>query len=372
MGTGKMMSDPQMIWRLGRWLSHRSTGAVRLSWSDGEMVLKVQRGKVVAIEGMEPEQVSGRLGLEPLGFPDALQEAQALAQRHAIPENRIVATVKEEMQAGLRGWLLDPERQLELLDGEATEIDGPTISLAHALVEVVLASEDAALPGAVLPVLEVLLRRSPDFLELYASLQLSEEADLIVAKITGQRTAGEIQSRSPHAGGEIVRLLAALVCSGLLEAVPVVAPEEPEAPPPIAPPLEGAPRRFKIPVLWLAAAAVAVLVLVASFGYILTRPDTSDETGTATWGMVVDMGCEPEDLQRILRKASSSPGELQAARADAGEGEPCWRLIWGGFATRELAEESVGDIPSAFLHEGFEPHPVELPDQESQDEGGST
>jgi len=357
-----MMTDPQMIWRFGRWLGHRNTGAARLGWADGELVLRVQRGKVVAVEGIEPVRVGGRLGLEPLGFPDALQEARALAQRHGIPENRTVATVKDELQSGLRAWLLDPGRQLELVDAEAVEIDGPTISLTHALVEIVLASEDDAFSSAILPSLEVLLRRSPDFLELYAPLCLSEEADLIAAKITGQRTAAEIRARSPHAEDGVVRLMAALVGAGLLEAVPVAAPERPESEDLPTPAFETPPRRLRIPVLWLVVAAVAALLVVSVVGFVLTRPWSGQDAPTSSWGLAVDMGCEPEDFQRILRKASSSPGQLQAARADLGDGEPCWRLIWGGFSTQEEAEESIDQVPPAFLHEGFDPHAVELPE----------
>ena len=78
------------------------------------------------------------------------------------------------------------------------------------------------------------------------------------------------------------------------------------------------------------------------------------------------MGCEPEELQRVLKKARQHPETLRPVQANTGDDNPCWRLIWGEFETREQAENAVADLPDALKMDGFEPHPIELP-VEAQD-----
>jgi hypothetical protein len=81
----------------------------------------------------------------------------------------------------------------------------------------------------------------------------------------------------------------------------------------------------------------------------------------AEWGLVVDMGCEPQELQRVLRKVRQYPDALRAVEAGGAEGGPCWRLIWGRFPSREAASRAIADIPAHLKLEGFTPHAVELP-----------
>jgi len=217
------MDDPQVTWRLGRWIARRESGTLTLTWSSGSMTVAVVSGKVVAVHGIDPAEVAYELGFGPIGYPELLAEARAVARHEGTGETQAVGAAKTVLQRRLRTWIADPQRSLEIDDGEPEVPDGPTVSLAHAMVELMLADDDPELPRHVLPDLGVLLRRSASFLELYAPLRLSEEADLIVAKITGQRTAVEIASRSPHGQEEVIRLLAALVATGMLEPVPVAA-----------------------------------------------------------------------------------------------------------------------------------------------------
>lgn len=357
------MHDPDLIWRFGRWIARRKTGSVRLAWSGGELLLGVRRGSVVSLEGPDSTAVAAGLGCEPVGHDDLLREARELAFQHEMPESRPVAAVKEILQDGFGRWLEDSQRSLELEDA-APEGSGPTISLSHAIVELLLSDSGGQMPSTILPNLEVILRRAPNFLDLYSPLRLSEEADLVVAKITGQRTASEIASRSPHGSDEVLRLIAALVATGMLE--PVSAAEGHISEDALTVDLsEEAPARRQLPVRWIGIAAAALVALLAVLLVVVLRPKETPEPPElgAAWGVVVDMGCEPEELQRVLKKARQNPESLRPVQADTGDENPCWRLVWGRFATREEAEGEAANVPERLLLEGFQPHAIELPEE---------
>jgi hypothetical protein len=82
--------------------------------------------------------------------------------------------------------------------------------------------------------------------------------------------------------------------------------------------------------------------------------------GTGDWGVVVEMGCEPTDLQRMLRKRNLERKALRTVKADPANGDTCFRLVWGSFPTQEAAEEAVGDVPSNLIEDGFQPHVIEV------------
>ena len=358
------MRDPDLIWRLGRWLARRRSGDLLLLGSQGSLVLRLARGKILAAEGADTGLLGARLGFPAIGRENIFDEAREIAAAHGLPETQAIAAVKEILQEALEAWLLDPDRRLEIRDTEPSGDVGPTISMAHALVERVLSSQDPAVTRAILPDLNVLLRRADDFLELYSPLRLSEEADLIVAKVTGQRTAREIADRSPHGPGEVLNLLGALVAAGMLEPVPITEAADELEPVPVLVPPDMEPERRRLPV-WLLlavlAAAVAILVLIAALWH---RPGDTAEAPAASglqWGLVVDMGCEPQELQRVLKKSHQYPKELLPLRAEAAGGSPCWRLVWGRFPDRESASRAVADIPAKLRQDGFSPHPIELP-----------
>lgn len=362
------MSDPHEIWQLGQWIGRQEGGAARLGWADGELILRVHRGRIRFVEGVDSSELSRRLSCEPAGHRDLLAEARALAHDGQIAETYAMGAAKELIQKSLRAWLLDPNRELEVVEGEPDEVEGATISITHTLVELVLSDTSGDIAAAVLPNDDVLLIRSPGFLDLYAPLRLSEEADLIVSKITGERTASEVAESSNHGVGEVMRLLAGLVVTGILE---------PETPLRISDdvdllPVEevmAGPRR-RLPVTWILAVAAALLAVLAVIAFITTRSGNSEPVqGVASakdlsWALVIDMGCEPQDLQRVLKKAQEHPKVLRPVAADAGGGQPCWRLVWGRFSTRESAEAAIGGIPDDLLQQGFDPHPIELTGEE--------
>jgi len=354
------MDDPQVTWRLGRWIARRVSGTLTLTWSSGSITLAVIAGKVVAVHGIDPSEVALELGFGPIGYPELLAEARAVARHEGTGETQAVGAAKTVLQRRLRQWITDPERELEIDDAEPEAIDGPTVSLAHALVELLLADDDASLTHHVLPDLGVLLRRSPSFLELYAPLRLSEEADLIVAKITGQRTAVEIASRSPHGQEEVIRLLAALVVTGMLEPVPVASSTNEVDILERSPMLEEVTRR-RLPIRWLLIAA-AVLAVALVIGTLFTLRGRAAPAAPADgqWSLVVDMGCEPQELRRVLQKANQHPKDLQAMRASLDQSDPCWRLVWGRFPSEDAALAAIDRIPAGYARDGFTPHAIQI------------
>ena len=357
------MNDPHEIWQLGRWVARQESGAARLGWTGGELILRVHTGRVRFVEGVDSAELCARLSCEPMGNADVLEEARALAGARQIAETFAMGAAKELIQAKLREWLLDPDRVLEVVEGEPDEVEGATISITHTLVELVLSDTSGEAAGAILPDLDVLLNRSPDFLDLYAPLRLSEDADLIVSKISGERTAREISDRSEHGAGEVVRLLAGLVVTGILE------PEQPlliDSDVNLLPAEdEEVSERRRVPVLWIVGAAALLVIALAVIAWMMSRPDSGPPeeavAGSAHgWALVIDMGCEPQDLQRVLKKAQQNPKLVRPVAADSDGGEPCWQLVWGHFPNRESAASATRDVPSELQREGFEPHPIEL------------
>ncbi len=361
------MNNPDEIWQLGNWIARREDGAARLGWSGGELILRLHGGRIRFVEGVDPLELCRRLSCEPVGNIDLLEEARGLAKNGQIAETYAMGAAKELLQKSLRAWFLDPQRELEVVEGEPNDVEGATISITHTLVELVLSDTTGELSRSILPDLDVLLSRSPKFLDLYAPLRLSEEADLIVSKITGERTAQEVATRSTHGADEVVRLLAALVVTGILEPEPALVvggdmdllPVDDD---------EEFPRR-KVPVAWIVAAAAALAVALIVLIWMMTgsEPTAEDDTVAVSnigWGLVIDMGCEPQDLQRVLKKAQDNPKVVRPVAIDSGEGEPCWQLVWGRFPNRAAAAGATEAIPDGLSHQGFEPHPIELTGEE--------
>ncbi len=361
------MNDPQVIWRLGRWVAERKPGSARLSASDVAFEMALSDGRIVSVTGIDTSLLGRALNCEPLGETDLVAEAVALATANAISEATAMGAAKTLLQDHLRTWFLQPDRQLELVDQLQESRSENSISATHTLVEMVLSDPDGATTTAVLPGLDVLLRRAEGFLDLYAPLGLSEEADLIVAKITGQRTAEEIASRSPHDHTDVIKLLAALTASGMLEAVRAASPEK--APILIADPEPQAglareyPARRLSPLLVLVAAVVIATAAVATwwFGFREGKAPPQPEV-PGHWAVAVDLGCEPHEYRRLLQVARRHDDVRPIALTGDGEADDgtCWRLVWGDFPTQSDAQAAVDRVPSAILRDGFEPHVVEV------------
>ena len=360
------MSEPHEIWQFAQWIGRLDGGAARLGWAGGELILRIHKGRVRFVEGVDTGELGRRLNCETMGSIDLLEEARLLAARGLVSETQAMGAAKELLQANLRGWLLDPERELEVVEGEPDGVEGATVSITHTLVELILSDTSGATADAILPDRDLVLGRSHRFLDLYAPLRLSEDADLIVSKITGERTAREVIDRASHDEGEVIRLLAALSVTGILEteSTPLLGADmdllpldEEEKPP-----------RRRVPVLWIAGAAAALIIALAVIVWVMTRPHDSTpmeavEAPDIEWGLVIDMGCEPQDLQRVLKKAQDNPKAVRPVAADSGDGEPCWRLVWGRFESQAAAEAAAKGIPKELRRQGFDPHPIELADE---------
>ncbi len=340
------MESPELIWRFGQWIARRESGAARLVWSAGEAVLRIHNGKVVSFEGPDSSVVAQRLGCQPLGHRDLLEEARALAARGGPTETQAVGTAKEILQQSIHAWMLDPQRRLELVEGEPDLPEGPTISISHAVVELVLSDVEHSVYMTVLPEPGIILRRSTSFLQLYPPLRLSEEADLIVSKVSGQRPAEEVASSSTHGPQEVLRLLAALVASGMLEPMPLATPLQREAFLPDAESEKTSTRR-RLPITWLVVAVVAIAGALAAVTYLVGRARVATAVEGGAWTIVVDMGCEPNDLERILKRSQEKPNLVRAVRVQDAGGFECWRLVWGQFPSREKAEKKLTDIPNS-------------------------
>jgi len=361
------MQDPQIIWRLGRWIARRENGAAHLVWEHGEFILTLDQGRIVSAGGFDSTEVARRLECQPAGNTDLLEEARSIAASGEIPEPQAIGAAKEVIQDGIKQWMKDPGRGLNIVDGDPDDVDGSKISITHTIVELVLASTGDDLASAILPNHDVLLRRTSSFLDLYGPLRLSEEADLIVAKVSGQRTADEIATRSPHGQGETIRLLCALVATGMLEAVSVVNPTADlhVIPSEIEYDEESSQtRRLSIPLI--AGGLVVLAIALGLLGLWLKAQykDPSQTLSTVKWALVVDMGCEPDELRRILTKARSNPKTAQPVAIGQENGEdPCWQLAWGTFSSREDAEKNISKVPSSLKREGFQPLAIELPEK---------
>jgi hypothetical protein len=358
------MHDPKQIWEFGRWIARRDVGSVRLSWPEGEVRLGVREGRVHSVEGIDSGELANRLGCTSLGDADLLAEARALGRDFGIPETKAMGAAKEMLQEVLLQWLTDPDREFDADGDEPPEADGATISLTHAVVELILADTQGTVAESVLPDRDVFLKRSGSFLDLYVPLRLSEEADLIVANITGELTAADLAGTSDHSPDEVLRLEAALVAGGMLEAqqrtIPVVTPDWPDTEF-----SDDEVTRKKIPGWMLGVAAAVLVVIIAVVVFAFLGGDDGAEpltAGSGDWGVVVEMGCEPQDLQRMVRKRNLQRKSLRTIKADPTNGDTCFRLVWGSFPSKEDAESALGDIPADLIEEGFQPHAVEITD----------
>ncbi len=368
------MADTHEILRLAQWIARQEGGAARLRWDSGELIIRVYNGRIRFVEGIDTGALCRRLSCEPIGRIDLLEEARELAGNGQIAETYAMGAAKELLQQHLKKWLLDPRRELEIVEGEPDAVTGATISITHTLVELVLSDTSGSISSVILPDLDVLLSRAPNFIELYSPLRLSEDADLIVSKITGERTAREVAGRSEHALEEVSRLLAALVVTGILEPEPeLVVDSEVDLLP--AEGYSDSPRR-RIPVSWIVGSAALLLIILLAIAWMVTRSggDASAAGGQPTgrhWALVVDMGCEPPDLQRVLKKADQHPDSVRPVAADSSGGQPCWQLVWGQFSSRDAAQKAASQIPATLRRQGFEPHPIELTGDEARPSAAS-
>lgn len=372
-----IMGEARAILDFGRWVASRPAGSATLGWSDGVLVLDIRDGKIVGVSGPNPQVLTRTFGTNPPDGDDLIALAQAMAPQSGLSEIQAVGAVKSILLDSLQLWFMDPDRSFDVSDTIPESRSAHSISATHALVELVLSSPDDTIVHAILPDRNVLLTRTEGFLDLYAPLGLAEEADLIVAKITGQRTGAEIEAHSPHPKDEVARLLAALTATGMLTirdpdppSIGISLGPEPEPTPSIE---EHAPQRRLSPLILFVPALAVVAAAFAVWWFFFRAPADVDTKNppSAHWGVVVDLGCEPHEYRRLMQVARLNDEVRPIAVEDVQDSsEDCWRLVWGDFSTAALAERAFPKVPAEVRRDGFELHAVEIPSAQNPLDSG--
>jgi hypothetical protein len=337
--------------QLASWVGRKSRGSARLHWGDHELILYVSATHVIAVEGDDGEVLSSAFGLVSGG--EWFREAQNAVAGGQVSQGEANAVVKRALAESLHAFFAAPDATVSFDPTLLYDTESLTISYPHLVTELVLGSGGEDLVPVFLANPDWLLRRLPDFLRRVDALGLTEEALAILAKVNDARSAEEIAAPSPHGRDVALRLLAAAVAGGLVEAaarlpeVPVLsAAEEAEM---------TRPRRRVWRWLLLFVLLAAVVAAIA-----LTAPWKRGATAGAggPWGVAVDGGCQPAELERLYRSQDRDPVQFRVVPFGQGQ-EQCYRLVWGHFPTRVSAEQAMTHLPDGVLARGFAPHVVQ-------------
>jgi len=336
---------------LALWVGRKGRGVARLRWGQGELLLHITGSQIVGVEGDDREKLAAAFGLTSGG--EWFAEARSAVSSGLVTQGEANAVVKQAIAERLHEFFL-------AADGEATfdsdvqpEAQGLTVSFPHLLIEMILGTGGKALEELFLPSPDLVLRRLPDFARRVGALALTQEGMAVLAKINDHRTAREIADPSPHGRDMALRLLAAAVGAGIAEATPRVA--EVTFATPLA--IEPAPRqRRRSWWPWLVAALVVIAVLAALLLDLPSRGQAAVARG-GSWGLAIDGGCQPAELERLYRKQEQDKASLRVVPYGQGS-EQCFNLVWGGFATRDAAQAAQSQVPSALVARAFVVHVV--------------
>ena len=344
--------------KLAYWIGHKGKGKAHLHWGDKQLLLSVAGLQILAAEGDDEERLASAFGLTE--GAEWFGEARQAIRSGQVSEAEACAVVKRALADRLREFFLAGDATVSFDEGTEPTSQGLTIAYPHLVVEMVLGAGGEELVSCFLPNPELVLRRMPDFLRRVGALALTQEAMAVLAKINDQRTAREIADPSPHGRGPAHRLLAAAVGSGLAEAVPKVA-EVPlvvqrPLPEPVPPVKSARSRRW----LWLVLVFAVMAGLVAWL--VLSRPwqHAAATGGGGPWAIAVDGGCQPAELERLYRRQDQDSINFRVVPFGRGP-EQCYRLVWGGFPTKEAAERAMtGGLPGGVVARAFVTHVVHI------------
>ncbi|HPS79900.1 MAG TPA: hypothetical protein PLS53_17195 [Thermoanaerobaculaceae bacterium] len=337
---------------LALWVGRKGRGIARLRWGQGELLLHMVGLQIVKVEGDDKEKLSAAFGLT--GGGEWFAEAHNAVEAGLVTQGEANAVVKRAVAERLHEFFMAPDAEVTFDSQVDVEPHGLTVSFPHLMVELVLGPGGEELVERFLPDPELVLRRLPDFARRVGALGLTQEGMAVLAKINDHRTASEIADPSPHGREMAQRLLAAAVGAGIAEATTRVVAEVTFAAP-VGPEPEVRPRRRRwwlwllLPLLALAVAAV--IWLAGAEG----KPAGS--TALGPWGLAIDGGCQPAELERLYRKQEQNRASLRVVPYGQGE-EQCYNLVWGGFASRELASAALGQAPSGLVARAFVVHVV--------------
>lgn len=336
---------------LALWIGRKGRGVARLRWGQGELRLHITGLQIVGVEGDDREKLSAAFGLTSGG--EWFAEARSAVSGGLVTQGEANAVVKQALAERLHEFFLAPEAEVTFDSEVQPEAQGLTVSFPHLVMEMVLGPGGEPLVEKFLPNPELVLRRLPDFARRVGALGLTQEGMAVLAKINDHRSAGEIADPSPHGRDMALRLLAAAVGAGIAEATPRVAEVTFAAPVAAVPPPRPRRRRWW---LWVLA-AVAVLAALAALLLALPGHEPVPAVQGGPWGLAVDGGCQPAELERLYRKAEQERASLRIVPYGQGA-EQCFNLVWGGFATREAALAAQSQVPSSLVARAFVVHPV--------------
>lgn len=338
--------------RLSSWIGKLGRGSAVLRFGGQRLVLHVDAGSITSVEGNDGEILAAAFGLPPEG--DWFAEARAAVAQKLVTPEEAAAVLKRALTSQLKRFFLDAEANLEVFPGQPRPGGGFLISYPHVMYELVLKEGGEALVPVFLPDPSVVLRRLPGFSRWVGELQLPEEALAVLAKVNDSRSAEAIAEPSPHGRDMVFRFLGATVGAGLVE---LEVPSLEETPLDTEEPVS-APRRRRW--WWWVLPVVAVLVAAAFF---LLRPLAKPTVGAAQgpWSIAVGGACQPAELEQLYRLQAKDKEKLRVVPFGA-SGQPCYRLVWGFFATQGEAEAALAAVPENLVQRGFQPHAVFVSD----------
>lgn len=336
---------------LALWVGRKGRGVARLRWGQGELLLHITGLQIVGVEGDDREKLSAAFGLTSGG--EWFAEARAAVSGGLVTQGEANTVVKQAIAERLHEFFMVSDGEVTFDSDVQPEAQGLTVSFPHLVMEMILGTGGEVLEELFLPSPDLVLRRLPDFARRVGALGLTQEGMAVLAKINDHRTAREIADPSPHGRDMALRLLAAAVGAGIAEAAPRVAevtfatPLAVEAPP--------RPRRRR----WWpwVVAALVVIGAVAALLLALPRSESVVVVRGGPWGLAIDGGCQPAELERLYRKQEQDKASLRVVPYGQGS-EQCFNLVWGGFATREAAQAAQPQVPSALVARAFVVHAV--------------
>lgn len=337
--------------RLSSWVGKLGRGSAVLRFGEQRLVLHVDAGAITSVEGNDGEILTAAFGLPPEG--DWFAEARAAVTQKLVTPEEAAAVLKRALTSQLKLFFADPQASLELFPGEPRPASGFLISYPHVVYELVLREGGETLVPVFLPDPSAVLQRLPGFARWVGELRLPEEALAILAKVNDARSAEAIAEPSPYGKDVVYRLLAAAMGAGLVEA------EEPAFEETQLEVTEPEPRpRRKRQWWWVFPAALAVAaVLFLGRSLLQSGPNPSQ----GPWSIAVGGACQPAELEQLYRLQARDKEKLRVVPfGDASQ--PCYRLVWGSFASREQAEGALSAVPEGLLQRGFQPHAVLVSD----------
>lgn len=336
---------------LALWVGRKNRGTARLRWSEGELLLHVAALQIIGVEGDDREKLAAAFGLTSGG--EWFAEARSAVAGGLVTQGEANTVVKQALAERLREFFLAPDAEVTFETNTQAEPQGLMVSFPHLMIEMVLGPGGEEIEGQFLPSGDLVLRRLPDFARRVGALGLTQEGMAVLAKINDYRTASEIADPSPHGREMALRLLAAAVGAGIAEAAVRVA-EVPFASPAVPEPAPKERRRRWWP--W-AVAVLVILGLAAVIWFAFASAKTEVPVAGGPWGIAIDGGCQPAELERLYRKQEQDRASLRVVPYGQGA-QTCYNLVWGGFPSREAAGAAQGQVPSALVARAFVVHVV--------------